>query len=51
MKNLLKYYKQFLPYKNHQLQRNALKEVSTVLLNVKKNIYHVLILDFKNFPT
>jgi hypothetical protein len=38
LKNLLKFYKQFLPYKTHQLQHNALQEVFTVLPNLRKQI-------------
>jgi hypothetical protein len=37
--NVLKYCKQFLPYKHNQLQHNALQEVSTLLPNLKKYKY------------
>jgi hypothetical protein len=39
--NLLKYYKQFLPYKYHQLQHNALQEV---LPNLRKQISLICLL-------
>jgi hypothetical protein len=41
LKNVLKYYKQCLLYKDHQLQHNALQEVSP---NLRKQIYLICLL-------
>jgi hypothetical protein len=52
LKNLLKFYKQFLRYKTYQLQHNALQEVFYSVTKLKKtNISHLFSHEFNNFPT
>jgi hypothetical protein len=41
-------YKQFVPYKNHQLQHNALQEIFTVLPNLIKQISLIFVLSILN---
>jgi hypothetical protein len=38
------YYTQFLPYKKHQLQHNALQDFFRVLPNLRKQIYLICLL-------